>query len=157
FRLFVVLVAVDARWLLSSLETRYDTFFGANGAHPSAPKRDNGGILKATPADYLEKIFQIPYWVPRMGPDASKRGVRGLVARDQIMDPSAPAKTERHDDNEVQPMQQPAQPQTSKAISEDDQSETRTPPVRALGLTKGEIEALEALAPFVGGSPRRAR
>jgi hypothetical protein len=54
--LFVVVVAVDPRWLLSSLERHYAAQFArrkdADGAHAS---------WATTPEHYLEKIFQIPF------------------------------------------------------------------------------------------------
>ncbi len=46
--LFVVVVAVDARWMIRSLEHHYRPFFGTE---------DN----LISPYDYLDKIFQIPY------------------------------------------------------------------------------------------------
>jgi hypothetical protein len=54
FPLFIVVVAVDVRWVSRSLETHYEKLIGsAEGA---------------TAVDYLEKIFQVPYWVRRMAP-----------------------------------------------------------------------------------------
>jgi hypothetical protein len=47
FKLFVVVVAVDARWLTSSLRDHYRQLAGPD----------------ATPEDYLEKIFQVPFRV----------------------------------------------------------------------------------------------
>jgi hypothetical protein len=49
--LFVVVVAVDSRWLLDSLATYYREQF---------PDRAHHGE-RARPQQYLEKIFQIPY------------------------------------------------------------------------------------------------
>ena len=63
--LFVVVVAVDARWLIRSLECHYQKLFGAgDGLVPSAsassPRVDAEGG-PASPVDYLDKIFQVPY------------------------------------------------------------------------------------------------
>ena len=63
--LFVVVVAVDARWLIKSLERHHQEMFGA-GKEPTAivgdaaqgPDADSGPV---SPVDYLDKIFQIPY------------------------------------------------------------------------------------------------
>jgi hypothetical protein len=149
FQLFVVLVAVDARWLSRSLETQYPDFFGtARGRNDGKPVGRNDG--RATPADYLEKIFQIPYWVPPMNSRTSIALVGDLVAADRISEgpprlpppPPTPIK-----EGPVAPPQQ----------GEDDQPQTEEAPSRALGLTQSEIEALTALSPFLGGSPRRAR
>jgi KAP family P-loop domain len=84
FRLFVVVVAVDARWLSRSLEKKYPDFFGVAGKNSSA--RDS--TRHATAADYLEKIFQVPYWVPPM--DGEKGGpalVSDLTSADRIITP----------------------------------------------------------------------
>src|SRR5262249_13171550 len=55
FPLFVVVVAVDSRWLACCLKKQYESIFGgvSGDGHPGA----------ATPLDYLEKIFQIPLWL----------------------------------------------------------------------------------------------
>ncbi|HEY0412129.1 MAG TPA: P-loop NTPase fold protein [Allosphingosinicella sp.] len=58
FNCFVVIVAADANWLKHSLEEQHPQLFN-----------DQAGRL--TPADYLEKIFQIPFWVrPLVDADA---------------------------------------------------------------------------------------
>lgn len=55
YPLFTVFAAVDVRWLRKSLLTRYQE-------HVS----DVGDAAQASPMDYLEKIFQVPYWVKRL-------------------------------------------------------------------------------------------
>ena len=55
--LFVVVAAVDARWLLRSLEYHYSELFAPDGGR-AAPTTD---ASLASPADYLDKIFQIPF------------------------------------------------------------------------------------------------
>jgi hypothetical protein len=62
FPLFVVVVAVDARWAAKSLiQTHPQLALGA-----------------ASPADYLEKIFQIPFWVAPMKRYGAKRILNDL-------------------------------------------------------------------------------
>ena len=71
FPLFVVVVAVDSRWLTRCLRDRYPKIFGAT---------DNGdGEASATPMDYLEKIFQIPLWLQPLSPDQRVAMVRALL------------------------------------------------------------------------------
>jgi hypothetical protein len=65
FRLFVIVVGVDTRWMETSLQTVLRRLVS----------KQNG----ATPRDYLEKIFQIPYWTRSMDGDASQRFVSGLL------------------------------------------------------------------------------
>jgi hypothetical protein len=60
FPLFVVVVGVDSRWLLLSLQDHYAALRGRSG-------EQGGGQVKTepewntTPQNYLEKIFQIPF------------------------------------------------------------------------------------------------
>jgi hypothetical protein len=152
FRLFVVLVAVDARWLSRSLETRYPEFFGVPGKNRenTEEKTDEPRGDRATAADYLEKIFQIPYWVPPMGEETSKGLVGDLVAADRIGEQQQPPPP-------PPPPVSPIKPDGPLEGGEDDQPQTMQAPSRALGLTKDEISALTAFSPFLGGSPRRAR
>jgi len=60
FPLFVVVVGVDSRWLLLSLEDHYAALRGT-----AAEARENGrkpeSEWNTTPQNYLEKIFQIPF------------------------------------------------------------------------------------------------
>jgi hypothetical protein len=51
FKLFVVVVGVDPRWLLHSLTQHSSAFRDA----------DSASEWKSTPLNYLEKIFQIPF------------------------------------------------------------------------------------------------
>jgi hypothetical protein len=60
FPLFVVVVAVDPRWLRHSLSQHYPATLDAGGG----PALTNGRLKLSTfstPQDYLEKIFQIPF------------------------------------------------------------------------------------------------
>jgi hypothetical protein len=71
FDLFMVVVGVDPRWLEHSLVGRYPRLMkdrastDAEQHHPAA-----------TPRDYLEKIFQVPFTLPKVGP----KGFSDLVA-----------------------------------------------------------------------------
>jgi WD40 repeat protein len=79
FPLFVVVVGVDARWIKRSLQARYHQLLHVSGKSPE--DEDNAGLLlgSATPNDYLEKIFQIPFWLRPMDASACDRMVRGLL------------------------------------------------------------------------------
>jgi hypothetical protein len=56
--LFVVVLAVDPRWLRRALEQHHATLFLA---------RELGDEWQASPADYLDKIFQVPYALRPIG------------------------------------------------------------------------------------------
>lgn len=73
-KLFVVVVAVDSRWVLHALREEYAAFGGIDG--------ENGDLSKrwlTTPQNYVEKIFQIPFALERMSDKGYKALVSGLV------------------------------------------------------------------------------
>jgi hypothetical protein len=62
-------VAVDARWLVRSLEYHHHELFKGGG--------DDGDV--ATPIDYLDKIFQIPFTLLPPTPEATAEFLRSLL------------------------------------------------------------------------------
>jgi KAP family P-loop domain len=67
-RLFVVVVGVDPRWLVRSLHEQYRNLLG----EVDGPADE----WQASPEDYLEKIVNVPFVLPRM----SKSSFRRLLA-----------------------------------------------------------------------------
>jgi hypothetical protein len=83
FPLFVVVVGVDARWVTRSLEARYRELL--HGTGPDAPDPVSQSLIgAATPGDYLEKIFQVPFWLNPMDQSARGRMVGGLLKGDMV-------------------------------------------------------------------------
>ncbi|MEQ9401404.1 MAG: P-loop NTPase fold protein [Longimicrobiales bacterium] len=82
FKLFVVVVGVDIRWAARSLKDKYPRHLRASrlqaGSAGQAALAD-GATDAATALDYLEKIFQIPFWIPPMDPWASRNMINALV------------------------------------------------------------------------------
>jgi hypothetical protein len=78
FPLFVVVVGVDSRWLLLSLEDHYAALRGR-----SREQREHGAKTEAewstTPQNYLEKIFQIPFTLRPMEPTGFGSLVEALL------------------------------------------------------------------------------
>jgi hypothetical protein len=74
FDLFVVVVGVDPRWLLHSLQEKFSAFECGSNKSPT-------GVLDwiTTPQDYLEKIFQIPISLRRMEPAGFSKLMRRLL------------------------------------------------------------------------------
>ena len=64
--MFVVVVAVDARWIEQALEQDYPWLRGEQGR----PGAEGHAVIEpfghVTPEDYLEKIFQIAFWLEPM-------------------------------------------------------------------------------------------
>jgi hypothetical protein len=84
FPLFVVVVGVDARWVSESLEQSFEWLRGDR--QKSGAESDGAGaksreetLSSATPHDYLEKIFQIPFWLRPMGAGECQSLIAGLT------------------------------------------------------------------------------
>ncbi len=69
FPLFVVVVAVDTRWLTTALHE----------ALPILQLKAVPGVAMPSATDYLEKIFQIPFWVEPLDDAGRQRLLRGLL------------------------------------------------------------------------------
>jgi hypothetical protein len=70
FPLFVVVVGVDSRWVLRSLESHYWQLLAPG---------DAGEAPAATPLDYVEKIFQVPYQLRPLDAPTTRRMLHGLL------------------------------------------------------------------------------
>jgi len=84
FPLFVVVVGVDARWVTRSLQESYEWLRGEEEDEIKDDEAEDEQQVKskpqsATPHDYLEKIFQIPFWLKPMEDDACKNLLEGLT------------------------------------------------------------------------------
>jgi hypothetical protein len=81
FPLFVVVVGVDARWVVRSLEARYRELLKSDGKPADQEKIDEFRELfgNASAHDYVEKIFQVPFWLKRMTLGATRDLVQDLL------------------------------------------------------------------------------
>jgi hypothetical protein len=83
FRLFAVVVAVDPRWLRQSLLERYPSLLEGPGGEARLGTELRGGTgasggRLATPQDYLEKIFQVPFHLRAMDDEGYRALVKSL-------------------------------------------------------------------------------
>ena len=84
FPLFVVVVAVDPRWLLHSLRVESGVFAAKQ---EGLTEDDEDGLgWEATPLNYLEKIFQIPFALRPMGEAGFGKIIDNLVGYDASKD-----------------------------------------------------------------------
>lgn len=72
FKLFVVIVGVDPRWLENTIENRYKVEMGA----------ESGSTKTLKAKDYLEKIFQIPFQLKSLSAESSKNLIDYLINSD---------------------------------------------------------------------------
>lgn len=171
FPVFVVVVGVDPRWVSKALRTQYDWLSETGAAGHLATG-------SATTSDYLEKIFQIPFWLEPLRSSTQVALVRGLTA-------PSPQRTTRADPAVAADFvgtSQPMDPSVSEAasIGNDHGSETTTsratgampaggayperasnsrptPPeldVDLLELSAADREQIERLAAVYARSPR---
>lgn len=138
FPLFVVVVAVDSRWLSSSLKAHYEAQLGGD----------------VTPDDYLEKIFQVAFWVQPMDDAARRRMVRGLLARN-VASSTSPDGTAGASE------EAPDVEQDLDALLKDMHDTTSRSPAwlkaATLAVTPEEMAFIEGLAPLLGTTPRSVK
>jgi hypothetical protein len=142
FELFVVVVAVDSRWLSFSLTDELKALVPDAAAGP-----------RPTPGDYLEKIFQVPFWVRPLSADGRRTLVHGLLEGSvRVQDASGPA--EQADGRRL-------------VLGADGRDVVETMLSRrgaelaleahALAITPGDLAFIEGLAPLLGETPRRVK
>lgn len=77
WELFIVVVGVDSRWLLNSLQEEYSAFSVPPGSEESRANLPQQWHI--TPQNYIEKIFHIPFWLRDMDSEGFKRLVDSLI------------------------------------------------------------------------------
>lgn len=159
FELFAVVVAVDPRWLERSLYRKYVPGYEQMPAEH----------LRAThfsPQNYLEKIFQIPFQVPVMMPDAYSGlinalvpkggsrvgGVSGNASTAGTGGPTDSATTTPENGEETE---RTANAGGSKAGG-GEAVRTQSVPPEPVALTEAEVKTLTALGPLID-TPRGAK
>ena len=147
--LFVVVVGVDPRWLTRSLQHEFPSTLDSK-PEEHLEERD---LTEAMPADYLEKIFNIPFVLPAMPKDGLDRLMSRLAAT-PVADPGA----DRATPDDLQPTIRPA-PEASgpgqshseieRVLGQATDEETRP-------ITAEELSFLAKLEPFIS-TPRDAK
>ena len=165
--LFVVVVGVDARWLVRSLRARHTVLLDPSAVMAqSAPS--------TAPADYLDKIFQLTYHLPAMTADGCAILLRYTATttkpRASVLIP-APGTIPTGDGSGTSselPYTEPSQegdqtnavnrPSTGfDSTDEAWHSEPELYAAEALVLDDDELDHFRIAAPLVSSSPRRAK
>jgi hypothetical protein len=155
FPLFVVVVGVDIRWVSQALRQRY-------------PEQLSGAAGVASPIDYLEKVFQIPFWLPPMDAKGAERLLAAAIGPSMTRADTEPVIAQARAMAEPGEQTEAARPAVTTGAAEVARQESmphrviappamQQVPVEALALTNGERHNLIALAATVGISPRRAK
>jgi hypothetical protein len=143
FELFVVVVAVDSRWLTSALIDRL-VALQPRPAEPDQP----------TTHDYLEKIFQLPFWVQPLASDGRRALVHGLLRR-SVRAPDQDIGPDRGNGSgglRVGPLEEELAEQMLLTFG----TEIR-PDTSPLLLEPADLALFESLAPLLGDTPRRVK
>ncbi|MEJ1105755.1 MULTISPECIES: P-loop NTPase fold protein [unclassified Kribbella] len=140
FPLFVVVVAVDTRWLRSAL----------HDALPALDAKPNEAGEQPKAMDYVEKIFQIPFWVEELDDDARRRLLRGLLL------PSVAAE-QTNAVGRGKTLQVGKREEELVSAMLTDFGSWLDLDARQLALTDDELAFIESLAPLIGGTPRRVK
>ena len=175
FPLFVVVVAVDARWVSRALHDRFPGLLaesagdGSSAADPAVRALPFSG---ASSDDYLEKIFQIPYWVGpwrRAKPRTTLTRLPVAIGRSNPCNAyKVPLPTLQWQLLPAIPFQRrpppnpgPAPPPASiPGIPSPNPRPFTATPIEQLAipmtLSDWEVKSLNAFAPYIGRTPRHA-
>jgi hypothetical protein len=139
FPMFVVLLAVDTRWLEQSLRIRYRQLLGETDT--------------ATPADYLEKIIQVPLYLLPLDKELVRTMLTGLIGQAMDGDPTPP----RPGPDPHRPY--PPDPDTTGPARKAEKGRSARPPLPAevLHITPAEADAMSAVATLLGTTPRTVK
>jgi hypothetical protein len=153
--LFVVVVAVDPRWLLRSLSVHYRELFAS--ADTDDASRDP--IWGSTPTQYLEKIFQIPFTLPPVDQTGYTRMVDALTAAPSRADLGEPdPAADRTNSSLSAPSAADAGSPTAAITSDTGLQTLSAVPVVArfdpLALTDDERRLIALLGPPLVSTPR---
>jgi hypothetical protein len=153
FRLFVVVVGVDSRWLLRSLEETYPTL-QANTAKRAGWTEEEIWAWQSTPQNYLEKVFQIPYNLRPMTQSGFEQLVDSILPPVEVTESSDASdldSTLSNSEESLSPEQPiPSSSEPIRQISEID----LTP--ETLSITLAERDFISELASLIP-SPRTAK
>ncbi len=97
FPLFVVVVGVDARWVQRSIKQRYNELLRSKDEASHKEAQEELGI--ASPRDYLEKIFQVPFWLPPLNIGGCHDLMDGILKADVAAATEAMSKDAARQDN----------------------------------------------------------
>jgi len=152
FELFVVVVGVDIRWAAKSLAEKYPLHL-TPGIYEGG--QDSVDIDQGVSAlDYLEKIFQIPFWLPPMEEDASRNMIAEMVPRTVAAGTTARGDAAAGVDAvNANGNSQPVEQHVPSSSADDEQKRN----AQSLVIEPEERLFMLRLAGAVGKSPRRLK
>lgn len=156
FPLFVVVVGVDIRWAGTSLHEHYPRHLDAGLQADDRRALPEQG---ASALDYLEKIFQIPFWLPPMEEDDARNMIAALLPLSEGKERPAEQPAEGTQRPPQRPLQIQPEDKHSKAGKYPSAGARPAEPTvpAAMEIVAAEREYLLRLSGAVGKSPRRLK
>ncbi|MEZ5002713.1 MAG: P-loop NTPase fold protein [Chitinophagales bacterium] len=162
FPLFVVVVGVDVRWIYNSLIAEYGNMLH----HINTPSGQSVNQISssATPFDYLEKVFQIPFQIKSIDNAGKRIYISKLLEGDVEM--AETPKNEAAKSNAVSTNSSSLNPKTETRTAENESETTTTATdmetieagtivdIKPLKIEKEQLDFISYLAPIIGDSPR---
>lgn len=172
YPVFVVVVGVDPDWLSTALVEVYPNQIGLGQPDKASSEErgSQGPEPHATVSDYLEKIFQIPYWLRPLSDandDRYRLLVNRMIGRDPSVLPQAAAPADK-DDSARQEADEKAGKATFVDLTRFVLTDRKPPPPpvvdrdsadiwEGVQLTDPEVALMEKLGPLAGKSPRAVK
>ena len=146
FPLFVVVVGVDPRWVKGSLQAHYWQLLASEDGQPAA-----------SPVDYIEKIFQVPFQLGDMTEGTTRRMLAGLVPLDDAASPAVGLGAGQPVGGVAGGFQPARGSATSSSNAAGDGDGPRNLTPGSLQIERAELEIMQALAPLLGTTPRTTK
>jgi len=159
FDSFVAVVGVDARWIRAALASHYEGQFADSakaGSHRAS-------ALGPTPDDYLEKIFQIPFWLRSISIDPASESLSTLldeVAGKPLSDDEPEGELE-YAPSGLDHLVLDGSPNLANGVAPPPESLGSAPDIveeeRELAFFSRERQLFEELGPLISRSPRTVK
>ncbi len=174
FPLFVVFVGVDSRWVSRALNCHYDQMLRDEALQVDGV----GSSLARAPAnsqDFLEKIFQVPFWLRRMDAPAVQRMIHRLISAHEVepddhqldVDRLGEGGDARGPGDARAEMTAPTPAESRKAgprlVASEAEGygetfgELTAPPTEALRIRPAELDFMDQVAPLMPRTPRAVK
>ena len=147
FDLFVVIVGVDIRWISNSLNVKYENI----------DMRDNQ-TEKATPLEYLEKIFQIPFHLEKTTDKSKKVFIERLLRPNLVQENSEIQSSTHTNAYETNNSKNTADTNKAKDSSpEDERTYNQELEHQHVSISIDELNYIKSLSTLISPSPRNIK
>ena len=152
--LFNVVVAVDEWWATQSVASNYSEYFnliaptssgpsaGSDDADTKPDRPSDQAARKATPREFLEKVFQFCLWVKPLGQELTESLIDGTV---------------RMGANNVEDETVSIPGETGQSVTQPALTDTLSPTASETANKTGDAAASSTLAIVMGGQPNQSK